>query len=376
MLWTRDTCSHPVGCALFVDGHVVSRQLGGLRVTGTIVRIDESAPQGWDAYLDGAREHCAYFRADFVEFAGAVFGFRRFHLHAHADSGEILGVLPLVLQQSRLFGRRLVSMPFFNYGGAVAADEGVRRALAESAAGLARELGVRELELRDRRPLEGVVARLEKVSPMLDLPDSVDALSKKLGSKLRSQIKRADRVAPEVVRGGGELVPEFFAVFAETMRDLGTPVYPRRFFDELFLRCGRHCTAFVLRVNGHPAASAILIAHGTTLEIPWAASRRDFRAESVNMRLYWEVLRYAVDNGFRRFDFGRSTVDAGTYRFKLQWGAVPVPSYWLYPLEDARLPPGHTADSSTLALARRTWMRLPLGLATRLGSLVSPGLPW
>jgi serine/alanine adding enzyme len=345
-------------------------------VTGTKVLIDEAAPPGWDAHLDGAGEHCAYFRSDFVEFAAGVFGFRRFHLHAHADSGEIVGVLPLVLQQSRLFGRRLVSMPFFNYGGAVAADDTVRRALADSAATLARELGVRELELRDRRPLDGVVARLDKVSPMLDLPDSVEALSKKLGSKLRSQIKRAERVAPEVVHGGAELVPEFFTVFAETMRDLGTPVYPRRFFDELFARCGRHCTAFVLRVNGRPAAAAILIAHGTTLEIPWAASLREFRAESVNMRLYWEVLRYAVEKGYRRFDFGRSTVDAGTYRFKLQWGSVPVPSYWLYPLEDASAAPAGKDDSAAMALARRTWTRLPVGMATRIGSLISPGLPW
>lgn len=345
-------------------------------MTGTKVRIEETAPADWDAHLDGAGEHCAYLRTDFVDFAGTVFGFRRFYVRALSDSGATLGVLPLILQRSPLFGRRLVSMPFFNYGGAIAADAVVRRALTDAAAGLARDLGIGQLELRDRQPLDGVVARLDKVSPMLDLPDSVDALSKKLGSKLRSQIKRAERVAPEVVKGGGELVPEFFSVFAETMRDLGTPVYPRRFFDELFARCGRHCTVFVLRVNGRPAAAAILIAHGTTLEIPWAASLREFRAESVNMRLYWEVLKYAVEAGFRRFDFGRSTVDAGTYRFKLQWGAVPVPSYWLYPLEDASAPPAPAGDSATMALARRTWTRLPVGVATRIGSLISPGLPW
>lgn len=345
-------------------------------MTGLAVEAARTPPDDWDAFLAGQGDDCVYHRARWVRFAGEVFGFDPCFLQARDAAGRLVGALPLVHQRSRLFGSRLVSLPFFNYGGAIAGEAGVRERLVAESAALARRTGAPVLEIRDRAPLDGVATRLDKVAMLLDLPPTFEALSKQLGSKLRSQVKRAERVSPGIVVGGAELVREFYAVFAPTMRDLGTPVYPVRFFSALMAACGADARIVIVRARSVPAAAGLLVRHGDVMEVPWAASAREFRADAVNMRLYWELLRNSIEAGCRRFDFGRSTVDAGTYRFKAQWGARPVQLHWLYPLEPAGMPPAAPGSGRAVRLAQAVWTRLPTPVANAVGGIVSPGLPW
>jgi len=307
------------------------------------------------------------------EFAGAVFGFRVHRLTVADAAGGIAGLLPLVEQRSRVSGNRLVSLPYFNYGGALGTSEQQERELMERACELARARRIAQLELRDAIPRPGLPVRSDKASVELVLPSSAEELSRSLDAKLRSQVRRADREAPEVTVGGAELVEAFYAVFSANMRDLGTPVYPRRFFVELVRQFAADCGIVLVRLRGRPAAAALLTHFRDRTEIPWAASLREHRATSVNMRLYWECLAHAIGRGSRVFDFGRSTLDSGTYRFKLQWGGRPRTLHWVYPLAASAPPAGH---GRLAEVARRVWSRLPLPIANRLGPWISPGLPW
>lgn len=328
----------------------------------------------WDALVDAHPRATLYHTWRWSEFASSIFGFELHRLAEVDTAGRLTGVLPLVEQRSRPFGRRLVSLPFFNYGGPLADSADTELSLIRKAGALARCRGVPTLELRDSAPRTGFATRTDKVTLELALPDSADDLGKALGSKLRSQVRRADRESPQVAFGGSDLVDEFYPVFAATMRDLGTPVYPRRFFTEMLARLGADCTVVIVRLHGRPAAAALLTHFRDRTEIPWAASLHELRATSVNMRLYWECLVHAIGRGSRVFDFGRSTVDAGTYRFKLQWGSQPRQLYWIYPLAAADAPAA--GQGRLLARAQAAWSRLPLPVANALGPWISPGLPW
>lgn len=281
----------------------------------------------------------------------------------------------MIRQQSRLFGDRWVSLPYFNYGGPLVVDTAVSGPLIERAADHARATRVRMLEIRDIAPREGIASRTDKATFILELPDTAEALGERLGAKLRSQIRRSDREAPEIVQGGADLVAEFYAVFAETMRDVGTPVLARRFFERMFERVGDDCRIVIVRLAGRTAAAALLTKHRQTIEVPWAGSLRQFRSAAANMRLYWECLKHAIESGHRRFDFGRSTVDSGPWHFKRQWGAQPMQLHWHYPLE-RRIPVAATQDSALFRAARVVWRHLPLPVATRLATRMSAGLPW
>ncbi len=336
-----------------------------------LIAVQESE---WDSFVAAHPRAVVYHGWRWSQFAAAVYGFEMHRLACRDGTGRLIGVLPLVEQRSPFFGRRLVSLPFFNYGGPLGETPEAERFLIDQAAALSRDRGVRTLEIRDDVPREGLAVRRDKVRVELELPASPELLGKALGAKLRSQVRRADRESPEVVVGGADLVDEFYPVFATTMRDLGTPVYTKRFFQTLLAQFEADCSVLVVRLRGRPAAAAILTHYRQRTEIPWAASLHELRATSVNMRLYWECLTHAILRGSRVFDFGRSTLDAGTYRFKLQWGGQPKPLYWIYPLEPELAPvAGH---GKWIERAKSAWSRLPLPVANTVGPWVSPGLPW
>lgn len=340
----------------------------------TLANSDPIPETAWDACVLAHPRASLYHTWRWSELAAAAFSFRVHRLTATSATGQLTGVLPLAEQKSVISGRRLVSLPFVNSGGPIADQPETERDLVRRAADLARQLAIPVLELRDSVSRPDCGMRTDKITVELALPDSVEALNLALGSKLRSQIRRCDRESPVVVTGGVDLLDEFYPVFAATMRDLGTPVYPKRFFGILLERLAGDCTTVVVRLNGRPAAAAILTHFRDRTEIPWAASLREMRTTSVNMRLYWECLALAIARGSRVFDFGRSTANSGTHQFKLQWGGRSRQLYWCYPLAESGS--ATSEQGRLLTRARALWSRLPLSIANRLGPLISPGLPW
>ena len=340
-------------------------------------QIAAAPPADWDDFVRGHVAASAYHLASAVRIGTEAFGLRTLFLTARDDGGRLAGVLPLVEQSSLLFGRFLTSVPFFTYGGILANGPEATSALVHAATALAQERRARHVELRHMAPLPGLTLseRLDKVSMVLPLPDSEAELNKKLGSKLRSQIKRADREQIEVVWGGGELVSEFYAVFAPAMHELGTPVYPQRFFDIACRALREVCAVLIVRMQGHAEAAAIVVRHGRRIEVPWAAATALGKRNSVNMRMYWEMLRYSVSAGAEGFDFGRSTVDSGTYKFKAQWGAQPLQLHWHYWLPGGAAIPKLNQSNPKYARAADLWRRMPLWCANLIGPHIVRNLP-
>jgi len=342
------------------------------------VRIQTAPSSDWDQFVEAAPFAPVYLQSRWVLAARDAFDHTAYFLEARTPAEGLVGVLPLMRQKSWFLGNFLTSLPFFNYGGALVTTDSVAKELMIRASNLGQETGCRYVEFRDCVPREGEwVCRTDKVTMIRQLPDSEAVLSKELGSKLRAQIKRADREGVEVRHGSAELLDEFYSVFAANMRDLGTPVYPKQFFEALLERASDACRLIVLTLGGKAAAAAFLITYRQTTEIPWAACLTDAKPVGINMRLYWEALSAAIGMGSKRFDFGRTTVDSGTYRFKKQWGAEPSQLYWHRWIRQGRAR-GEKAGGATSMQRRMSsvWQRLPLSIANRVGPVLSPYLPW
>ena len=340
------------------------------------VEISEVAPMDWDAYVARHESATAYHRASAVGIGARAFSLRTRYLSAYSGR-DVVGVLPIVEQSSRIFGRFLVSLPFVTYGGVLADNAEIACALAAHAAAQAQARKVDHVELRHTNALPelGLAERLDKVSMMLPLPESDVALSKQLGAKLRSQIRRGERENLELIWGGSELIPDFYRVFAPAMHTLGTPVYPRRFFEVVYDALRDVSEILIVRMHGKPHAVAFLVKHGRTMEVPWAVASPEAKRASVNMRMYWELLTRSIQNGVAAFDFGRSTVDSGTYRFKAQWGAVPHQLHWHYWLPAGAPVPKLNQSNPKYARAAEIWRRMPLWCANALGPYIIRNLP-
>jgi serine/alanine adding enzyme len=340
--------------------------------------VKDAPGADWDSFVAGAPDASLYHLSGWAALAQEVFGHRALFIEARDPSGGLAGVLPLVQQRSWLLGNFATSVAFFNYGGAVATDPSVALRLMSQASESAQKLGCRYLEFRDTRPREGPWAlRTDKVTLELGLPGTFEELSKRLGSKLRSQVKRAEREELRRRVGKLDLLDDFYRVFSENMRDLGTPVYPRRFFETILRKFSAHCQLLVIDWRGEPAAAAFLVFWRRRAEIPWASCRACAKPAGLNMKLYWELLALAVERNCNVFDFGRSTADSGTYRFKLQWGAQPAPLYWYrWERHESAAAARREERGRAMRIASRLWQRLPLSVANSLGPLVSGALPW
>ncbi len=333
------------------------------------------------------REHHAAWDA----FVRAQAGWTPFHLfgwrHAVEDTlghdclyytatdaaGALHGVLPLVRVRSLLFGHYLVSMPFVNYGGPLGTPAAVR-ALVEAAARRARDERVKLLELRSRTPLEvELPVSHRKVTVVLDLPDTTEALWQQLGSKLRSQIKRP-RKEGVTVRFGPEQREGFFTIFAQHMRDLGTPALPRALFESLADHFGPDIWFGCAYYEGRPVAGGAGFRWEAEFEMTWASALTAYSRLAPNMLLYWAFMERAVGERLRLFNFGRCTPGAGTHRFKRQWGSRDEPLSW-YQQSRAGASGTPSPDDAAYAWGPRLWRRLPLPVATALGPRIVRFIP-
>lgn len=349
-------------------------------------------------------------------------------VHTDPSTGEVRGMAPASHLASAAFGRDLVCLPYLDYGGILARDresEDLLRDKLVSEAILRRS----KLEIRSRESLCGLpTPKDEKVSMILPLshenihsvdgnwrgvpeafaaeratrvetameaassesnwtaiaepeplskarpafqgPLNADSYWKGLDAKVRNQVRKAEKSGVTIVWGREELLSDFYEVFCINMRDLGSPTHARGFFEAVL----RHFPGAQIGAayrEGKCIGGLFRILWKDELVIPWASTLKEERIHCPNNALYWESIRFAFDQGCSRVDFGRSTRDEGTYRFKKQWQARELPLYRYQFDEKGRfLEQSWHVTQGKLGWTRNIWAKLPLKLANSLGPMV------
>lgn len=307
-----------------------------------------------------------------------VRGFRHTaYLLEASESGEVTGILPLVLVKGPIFGKFLVSLPYINSGGVWARSSAIATALIDRACELADQLDVKYLELRHELPVEHArinFQRTDKAHLRLALPSTDEELERTFKSKLRSQIKKAGEHRLEISFEGMTLLDEFYAVFAHNMRDLGTPVFSKELFRAIIQEFEGEAEFCAVKLQGRTIAGALLIHRDGTTEVPSASCLRAFNHTNANMFMYRHLLRRAIERKSHTFDFGRSSDGSGTYKFKTQWGANPFPACWQYYVRGGD-PNEMRPDADGNQRLIQIWQRLPLWLTKCIGPSIVRGIP-
>jgi FemAB-related protein (PEP-CTERM system-associated) len=291
--------------------------------------------------------------------------------------GATLGLLPLMFVRSVLFGRFLIGLPYLNYGGVMAGDPAIARQLVDRAIELADELDVRFLELRHARPCEHprlVTRSGSKVHMRRSLPATPGQLWDEISSKVRNQVRKGTKNELTAAWGGEERLSEFYDVFSRNMRDLGTPVYGRRLFLEILRQFPDRAELCVIHASTKPVAAALLLHGWGITEVPSASSLREYNHTCANMLLYWKLLERTVERGQGTFDFGRSSPESNTYRFKQQWGATPFAAEWQHYVRHGSAA-DMRADNPRYGRLIRLWQRLPVGVTRWIGPTIVRGIP-
>lgn len=323
----------------------------------------------WDRFVTAAAEGTFFHLSGWKEVIEQAFGNKVYFLFAER-AGQITAVLPLGHVKSSLFGNALISVPYCVYGGVVAEDRQSATALREAACRLAERLNVDALELKNRLPSnQGWPVKDLYVTFRKEISRNPEENLKAIPRKQRAMVRKGINagLSSEIVEG----CERFFRIYSESVRNLGTPVMPLRYFHLLREVFGDQCEVLMVTHEGRDIAGVmsfyfrdeVLPYYGGSIPLARDLKGNDF--------MYWELMRRCGERGIRIFDYGRSKVGAGSYSFKKNWGFVPEPLHYEYFLVKSPTVPDVNPNNPKYRLFIKTWQKLPLPIANTLGPFLA-----
>lgn len=302
-------------------------------------------------------------------------GQRAHFLIAEKPDSSIAGVLPLTEIHSPLFGRALVSAGF-GVGGGVLAEAQAVEPLARAAWNLAERLSCPTLELRGGPAPEGFATdEASYLGFVRPLADNDEAELTAIPRKQRAEVRRSLGFDLEIVVGcNADDAATHYAVYAESVRNLCTPVFPARLFREVVKEFGNSADILLVRERGVALAGVLSLYWNGTVYPYWGGGTLAARARRANDRMYFELMRHARTRGCTRFDFGRSKTGTGAAAFKKNWGFEGEPLAYHVRTASGAAPRSVNPLSPRYRLQVAAWKRLPLGIANRLGPWIAKGL--
>jgi FemAB-related protein (PEP-CTERM system-associated) len=312
-------------------------------------------------HLDGTFFHLA----EWQDVIRRAFGHRTHFMLAEHD-GTVCGVLPLVHVKSALFGNALVSTPFCVYGGVIADDATASQALIAAACELAKQLGVDYLELRNRRrehpewPAKDLYVTFRKTIETEQEPNML-AIPRKQRAMVRKGIQKG--LTSQV----DDKIDRHYAIYSESLRNLGTPVFSRRYLEILRDVFGSDCEILNILHEGAPVASVMSFYFRDEVLPYYGGSLFAARAVAGNDFMYWEVMERARQKGLKIFDYGRSKRGTGSFDFKIHWGFEPEQLFYEYFLVRAKQMPNLSPTNPKYEFVIRMWQRLPLAVTQLFG---------
>ena len=301
---------------------------------------------------------------------------QRDHYLIAEQRGELIGLLPLTQIRSRLFGSALVSTGFGVGGGILADDPTAVEALAESSSELAAKLGCSSVELRGGPVPERFVAQTGVYADFSGaLPSGDEAILLSIQRRQRAEVRKALGFGMEVAIGRSDADRlAHYAIYAESVRNLGSPVFPRSLFDAMLDEFGEEANILTVRKDGRPVASVLSFYFKGCVYPFWGGGTKEARKLRANELAHYGLMRHATARGCTRFNFGRSKIDTGAYSYKKNWGFEPRPlTYAVRTIGDAA-PRSVNPNDPKYRLQVALWRKMPLWLANRVGPVIARGL--
>jgi len=345
----------------------------------TIRKATNSDEGCWNTYVNLHPFHSPYHLFYWQKAVKKAYQHQSHYLIAE-ENGNIVGIFPLVIFSTPLGKKNLCALPFCDVGGILADSNEVETLLFDKSKEVAKQYKAAQLELRASYTLltGGLPTNCgkngEKVRMLMPLPDSSEALFSSFKSKLRSQIRKAEKNGLCYELGSkASMLDDFYEVFAYNMKALGSPVHAKKWFIALQQAFKENMLISVVYKDKLAIGAGIVLVTGNKASIPWASTKAEFNRLAPNMMLYWSFLKQLSDDNITEFDFGRSSYGEGTFKFKQQWGAQSVALDW------------QTIDLATSQVAKSTnqtgrgklrvivesiWRKLPIQVTMALGPMI------
>lgn len=341
-------------------------------VTGavTIERLDDASSEDWDAFVLAEPTATFFHRAGWSRVIHSAYGYDTHFLMGKRD-GQVVGVLPLVHLKTIAFGQSLISTGFCVHGGIASQDPSAIHALAAAAAALGEKLGVGYVEMRsEHASIPGWQTKSDIYATFRrDLHDTAEANLKAIPRKKRADVRKGIKSDLRIDTSGD--IDSFYRIYAESVRNLGTPVFGKKYIRAIAEEFGEDCEISVVYGPDGPVA-ALTSFYFRDQVLPYYGGGT-FAARPLHAydQLYWTLMGRAVERGAKVFDFGRSKYGTGAFDYKTYWGFEPTPLNYQYHLVKAQDVPDINPLNPKYKLMVSIWQKLPLSVANLIGPWVA-----
>jgi len=338
-----------------------------LQMPLSLRRYSSDLRQAWDAFVQAHRLGSPFHLIAWMLSIEETFGYRPHYLAAVDEQGRIHGLLPLFLVKNLLMGKALISTPFAVYGGVLADSPEASQLLADEAAALGRKLGVQFVEIRNGWPEQAVgfspVVRYVTLTQQIG-PDP-EAILEAIPRKTRYMVRKA--LKNGFLTQKTTEIDHFFDIYSRNLRRLGTPSFPKRHFQSLLRHFGDSAEIREVLLEGKVVAAVLTFFFRDQLLPYYGASDPAYNALAPNNFMYFDLMAWGGQNGFRFFDFGRSKIETGAFEFKAHWGMETRQLPYEMLLVKRKNLPDFTPKNPRFQMVIRAWQKMPLPLTRLLG---------
>jgi FemAB-related protein (PEP-CTERM system-associated) len=327
----------------------------------------------WDSYVMQHPQGSPFHLSSWQRTIQSTFKHRPRHLVSMDQQNNIKGLLPLFSVRSLIFGRMLISTPQAAYGGMLSDSESISNELLSKAQEIARSENVQFLELRNFRNSVDSPALISKdlyVTFRQELNPDPEKNFLSIPRKTRAECR-------EGIKNGLEFkvneigVDGFYQIYSRSVRDLGTPVFSKRLFANGMREFGENCKIFSVHWQGKPVSAVWTLFYKDEVVPYYGGSLREYNRLALNNYMYWMLIKYGCENGYRIFDFGRSKKGTGSFDFKKRWGMVMTDLPYQYFLVRKNSLPDTSPLNPKFSLSIRLWQKLPMPIANTFGPIIS-----
>ena len=337
--------------------------------------LSECNEKKWDEFVDFSLRGSLFHTIKWRRILDRTFSYSS-HFLVASEGDVVCGVFPLYLVPKPLGGRIGVSVPFGVYGGILAEEEEARKGLLQAAQALADEKKLNSLEFRQEKKIDDSLPTKDLYFTfMREIFDGEEKNMAAIPRKQRRMIRQGIGFGLQSKIGGREFLRDFYVVYSSSLRNLGTPVFPYRYFENLVRELGDACKILTVEYQGKVVAAVLTFFWRDRVMPYYGGGLAEYQRYAIYDFMYWELMRYGWEHGYTMYDFGRSKADTGPFHFKRHWGFEPLPLPYQYYLPQGGEMPNLNPLNPKLQPFIAIWKRLPLPVANALGPFLIKYLP-
>ena len=333
---------------------------------------DKSA---WNRYVLKHPDATIFHQTAWKEVIEEAFSHRSLYLLSEDEnSGRITGIFPLFEIKSFMFGHYVISNPFAELGGILADDDEIEALLLKRAVAISERLNCDYLELRNKREISGLLTKSLYYNFKREISKDHDENLKAIPRKSRAMVRKgiSSSLVPEM---GHHLFSEFYDMLALNFHRLGTPIFARSYLEKLLKKKELNTNILLVRTKENQTCAGVMTFFFKDQVIPYyAGSDVSLRHLGVNDFMYWELMKYGANNGYRIFDYGRSKEGTGSFSFKKHWGFTPTPLAYQYHLVKTDELPNLSPANPKYQKKIEMWRKLPLWVTRIIGPVIAKNL--